>query len=502
MLFNSYLFIFAFLPIVLAGFFLLCRIEHRHASIWLFLTSLFFYGWWSPIFLCLLLASIFINYQFGKVISFNAGSHFGKLLLQVAIVSNLLLLFFFKYYNFFLSSINPSTYLNIPLTEITLPIGISFYTFTQIAFLVDSYRGQVRDYDPIHYGIFVTYFPHLIAGPILHHQQMMPQFSSPRTFKITAENFALGLTIFTIGLAKKILIADSFSAYASPVFSSAGSGIHQSAVTAWTGAFAYTMQLYFDFSGYCDMAIGVSLLFNINLPENFNSPYKASNIIDFWRSWHMTLSSFLKNYLYIPLGGSRHGDLRTFSNLLLTMLLGGLWHGANWTFVVWGGLHGIYLLINHAWRTLWASNEKSIDSSFLIRMTSTALTFFSVMIAWVFFRSTSLDSAIFLLIDMIVPLQKSILTLDLSLMISLFIQSIQEAKTSYALLNLGLRQLCFLILASSFIVWFLPNTYQYITGTHWLKWSCNFKTSLFWGVIFAFCLAKMNSVSEFLYFQF
>ena len=285
----------------------------------------------------------------------------------------------------------------MPTTNILLPLGISFFTFTQIAFLVDVYRGKVREYDPVHYVLFVTYFPHLIAGPVLHHGQIMPQFADASIYRPSANNIAVGLAIFVIGLGKKVLLADTFSGYADPVFASAEAGATPATAAAWFGALAYTLQLYFDFSGYCDMAIGVSRMFNVQLPMNFASPYQARNIIEFWRRWHMTLSQFLRDYLYIPLGGNRHGEWQRYVNLMITMLLGGLWHGASWTFVAWGGLHGLYLVMNHLWRRVRAGASAGTHSpaanSLIGSATSWALTFAAVVMAWVLFRAETLSGA-------------------------------------------------------------------------------------------------------------
>jgi D-alanyl-lipoteichoic acid acyltransferase DltB (MBOAT superfamily) len=312
--------------------------------------------------------------------------------LAAAITVNLLLLAYFKYTNFFIGSFNHLFGGHVPTLDIILPLGISFFTFTQIAFLVDVYRGIAREVNFIHYLLFVTWFPHLIAGPVLHHKQMMPQFGHADTYRINLEHVAVGLTIFVLGLAKKVLIADNLADYATPIFTAASEGHTLMFFEAWVGSLAYTLQLYFDFSGYSDMAIGLSLMFNVRLPLNFDSPYKATNIIDFWRRWHMTLSAFLRDYLYIPLGGNRHGPARRHLNLMATMLLGGLWHGAGWTFVIWGGLHGMYLMINHAWRELKARLGWG-EGGRLARLGSGLLTFVAVVVAWVFFRADSFASA-------------------------------------------------------------------------------------------------------------
>ncbi len=341
MLFNSYVFIFAFLPVALLVFYRLGKVSRRLAALWLVAASLFFYGWWNQRFVGLLMASVAFNYAVGYLMGYRLqrGKTAG-LLLAGSISANLALLGYFKYANFFLANFNALFGTTMPIGEFFLPLGISFFTFTQIAYLVDTWRGKVREYDFIHYLLFVTYFPHLIAGPVLHHAQMMPQFARATTYRVHWENIALGVSIFVVGLAKKVLLADSLAVFSSPVFDIARQGGQPMFFEAWIGALSYTLQLYFDFSAYSDMAIGLSLMFNVRLPQNFNSPYKSASIIEFWRRWHMTLSAFLRDYLYIALGGNRKGTVRRYANLMATMLLGGLWHGAGWTFVMWGGLHG------------------------------------------------------------------------------------------------------------------------------------------------------------------
>jgi D-alanyl-lipoteichoic acid acyltransferase DltB (MBOAT superfamily) len=393
MLFNSQEFIFLYLPLVLAGFYVLGSRSRRVAAAWLVLASIFFYGWWTPRYVLLLLCSIIMNFAFGVLLARAGGTSARKKgFVIVALSVNLLILGYYKYAGFFLTSLNNFTGSQLKVAEIVLPLGISFFTFTQIAFLVDTYRGYVKDFNFVHYCLFVTYFPHLIAGPILHHKEMMPQFAEAQTYRIDATRVAVGLTIFGFGLFKKVILADNVAPYVSPVFDA--HGFDPTLVEAWGGALAYTCQLYFDFSGYCDMAVGLSLLFGVRLPINFNSPYKAVNISDFWRRWHMTLSRFLRDYLYIPLGGNRKGPVRRNVNLLTTMLLGGLWHGAGWTFIAWGGLHGLYLVINHAWREMRVRLGHDLErSTFGGRLAGRALTFVAVVFAWVLFRATDIGSA-------------------------------------------------------------------------------------------------------------
>lgn len=386
MLFNSYAFLLAYLPLTLLGYFALGRLGKTWGAAWLAACSLFFYGWWDHRYLTLLLASIVVNYHAGAYIARNAGTPQARRALTLAVVANLALLGYYKYADFFIGSANTLLGTDWSLLHIVLPIGISFFTFTQIAFLVDAYAGKVTEYRFVYYLLFVTYFPHLIAGPVLHHKEMMPQFDDDRNYRPQAADFALGVTMFVIGLTKKVLIADSLAPHVGPVFDPGGA--MPSLFQAWGGALAYTFQLYFDFSGYSDMAIGLSLMFGVRLPLNFDSPYKSSNIVEFWRRWHMTLSRFLRDYLYIPLGGNRHGPFRRHLYLMITMLLGGLWHGAGWSFVVWGALHGGFLVVNHAWQDL----SRRLDVR-LPRAVAVALTFLCVVFAWVYFRAPDLTTA-------------------------------------------------------------------------------------------------------------
>jgi len=407
MLFTTTTFICYFLPVVWAGFFVVARFSHLAAAFWLFTASVFFYGYWMPEFTLLLLASITGNYLIGGRIAVSADamsahSQTGKRAwLVLGIVANLALLGYFKYANFFIDNINTVLSQNWSIGRVILPIGISFFTFTQIAYLVDTWQKGVRERNPVHYGLFVTYFPHLIAGPVLHHAQMMPQFRQARTYRFDAGNLTTGLCIFALGLLKKVVLADGISPYADPIFQAADAGMQPDVQEAWLGALAYTFQLYFDFSGYSDMAIGLSWMFNVRLPFNFNSPYKATNISDFWRRWHMTLSQFLRDYLYIAMGGNWHGAVRRYANLMVTMVLGGLWHGASWSFIVWGVLHGVYLGANHAFRALCGEHllkQLTVRRAFVLM--SWLLTMLAVVMAWVVFRAETLAGALRMLHSM------------------------------------------------------------------------------------------------------
>lgn len=388
MLFNSYPFILLFLPAVLAGYFWLGRRGNLAPVIWLALASLAFYAIGNWRFVALLLASIAFNYGVGwLLIAAQLLPSQRRAALVLGVAGDLLVLGIFKYAGFAADNVNALTGTHLAV-HILLPVGISFYTFTQIAFLVDAWRGQVAAYALPHYALFVTYFPHLIAGPILHHKDMIPQFEQEKTRHPDAHLLLCGIIIFAIGLFKKTCLADGIQPLVALAFEARSPGFDQ----AWLGALAYTFQLYFDFSGYSDMAIGISLMFGIFLPVNFNSPYKATSIVDFWRRWHMTLSQFLRDYLYIPLGGNRRGRVLRYVNLMITMLLGGLWHGAAWTFVAWGVLHGAYLCINHAFNALVPSVPTLLAGP--VRVAGIVLTFLAVVIAWVFFRAESVASAL------------------------------------------------------------------------------------------------------------
>ena len=400
MLFTSGEFLFVYLPVSLAAFFLIARTAGRFAAaLWLSCASLFFYAWWRPEHALLLLASIAANYLFGALIlrARQAGNGLARPLLAGAVLANLGILGYFKYANFFVGTVSSLAGTQLGTIDVLLPLGISFFTFTQIAYLVDVHAGKVNERNPLHYVLFVTYYPHLIAGPVLHHAEMMPQFAQSDIYRAALRNLTVGLAFLTMGLAKKILVADTVAPLANDAFSEVA--LHPIATSsAWLGMLAYSLQIYFDFSGYSDMAVGLSLLIGVRLPYNFNSPYQATNISDFWRRWHITLSRFLRDYLYIALGGNRHGRLRRYSNLLVTMLLGGLWHGASWTFVVWGGLHGLYLCVHHAWQ--WV--RERVPAHYVptgrgwqaaTRGASVALTLLCVIVAWAFFRATSIESA-------------------------------------------------------------------------------------------------------------
>lgn len=522
MLFNSSIFIFAFLPITLLVFYLVGgRGHHRIAISWLVLASLFFYGWWNPAYLGLILSSILVNYAIGVALGSPGAVSARKLSLALGIIFNLGLLGYFKYANFFVDNFNTITGLHVPLDHIVLPLAISFFTFQQIAYLVDAYRGETREYNFLHYCLFVTFFPQLIAGPIVHHKEMLPQFARDLIYRFNYQHIAIGISIFALGLFKKVVIADGIATYATPVFDAAEAGVALTMLEAWGGALAYTFQLYFDFSGYSDMAIGLARMFGIKLPINFNSPYKAVNIIDFWRRWHITLSRFLRDYLYFPLGGNRKGLPRRYVNLIITMLLGGLWHGAGWTFVIWGGLHGMYLVIAHAWHWLrrQVSGQRNLRPSLAGKMAARTLTFFCVVMAWVVFRAESLDGAMAMYSGMLGYNGLS-LPQVLDGKLGGLAQHLQEAGVVFHGLgtfgnNWGLVGIAVLLV----MTWFLPNTQQYMgrfepaldadtSGiASWasrVQWRPTLLHAVVVALLFFLAIKIMQEVgeSEFLYFNF
>ncbi len=385
MLFSSFTFVFQFLPAVLLAFAAARRHSSRAGILVLLGASLFFYGAWRPIYLLLFLASVGLNFGLGLLMA-NPRSRRAVGMLGVTI--NLAALCYFKYANFLIDNVSTLTGLPLPYADVVLPLGISFFTFQQIAYLVDVMRGAPVERDIVSYTLFVSFFPHLIAGPLVHHAEMIPQFKrgrSGRSSLLAAQGFA----IFAAGLFKKVLIADNLAQFATPVFAHLDAGGGVTASWAWLATLSYTLQIYFDFSGYSDMAIGLALMFGIRLPVNFRSPYKSLSIIEFWRRWHITLSRFLRDYLYIPLGGNRLGETRRYLNLLITMLLGGLWHGAGWNFLIWGGLHGVYLGINHLWRGAVGVGSRHGP----LRLLSWAVTFAAVVLGWVFFRASTVGGA-------------------------------------------------------------------------------------------------------------
>ncbi|MEZ5933294.1 MAG: MBOAT family O-acyltransferase [Alphaproteobacteria bacterium] len=383
MLFASLTFLLGFLPIAIVGTALAARFSGpRGAVAILTVASFVFYGWYHPPYVLLLIDTIALNFLLARSIYRTAS----KCLTVLAVTLNIALLAWFKYAGFLGNTVTTITGAEIDLPPIVLPLGISFFTFQQIAYLVDVHRGNAKPGAILDYVFLISFFPQLIAGPIVHHRQLVPQLGQSRFAGFQQDDVAAGTLLFTIGLAKKVLIADSLAPGADALFVAEGLGIDITMAEAWFGVLCYTFQIYFDFSGYSDMALGLGLILGLQLPVNFRSPYKSANIIDFWRRWNITLSTFLRDYVYFALGGNRRGPIRRYANLWIVMLLGGLWHGAGWQFVVWGGLHGFYLTVNHLW-----ARHASIR---LPPVFSRVLTFVCVVTAWVFFRAGDIGQAL------------------------------------------------------------------------------------------------------------
>ena len=492
MLFNSYEFIFVFLPIT---FFIYFYLNHKRLTIaskgFLVFSSLFFYSWWNIAYLPLILLSMLFNYLIGNSLNKdgnenkigNKKTFSKKSILIFGIVSNLALLGYFKYADFFIENFNFISGSNVNLLNMVLPLAISFFTFQQIAYLVDSYRGETKEYDFLNYALFVTFFPQLIAGPIVHHKEMMPQFASKWNMVKNYRNIALGLFIFSIGLFKKVVIADTFAVWATAGFDTATT---LNFFEAWATSLSYTFQLYFDFSGYTDMAIGIALLFNIKLPINFNSPYKALSIQDFWRRWHITLSRFLRDYIYIPLGGNKKGNFRTYTNLMATFILGGFWHGAGWTFLFWGFLHGLSLAIHRLWQTLGFK---------MWTWLAWLITFNFVNIAWVFFRAKEWDDALRILSSMF---SLDNIVIDMKFKEKLIFLENYGIEFNRVTENLeGGSDIINFLIMSFLIVLLSKNS---------MEFKNNFKSDilrlLFTTFLFIYSIFYFNRFSEFLYFNF
>jgi alginate O-acetyltransferase complex protein AlgI len=509
MLFNSYLFIFAFLPIALLVFLILSKRKTIGAQlIWLAAWSCVFYAYWNPKYIIVLMASVVVNYVIAQKLMDNKN----KLLFTTGILFNIAVIGYFKYTGFFLHNFNMLMSSNFSLHTLALPLGISFITFQKIAYLVDVYQGRVTERNFLRFLVFISFFPQLIAGPIVHYNPLMSQFSHSKPKKLRSENFAKGMTLFIIGLSKKVLIADSLASYADPAFSAAMASVHLTLIESWIGVLAYTFQIYFDFSGYSDMAIGLARMFGIRLPVNFNSPYKAANIIEFWRRWHITLSSFLRDYIYIPLGGNRKGETRKFVNLMATMLIGGLWHGANWTFVLWGGIHGGLLTINHLWQEFCQKMQWTFLKDLVIyRGISKTVTFISVALAWVYFRIPDRHAAKFIFQGLLgkngygMPVDSYLYHID-NRLIQMFKIPLTPSLSSLT------TPLLLLIFIMS-IVWLLPNSQQLIRyrfrweGTplfNFFMWKPRPLYLMGTIVLFYTCVIFMKTINfkPFLYFAF
>jgi alginate O-acetyltransferase complex protein AlgI len=510
MLFSSVGFIFGFLPIMLAAFHALIGRGYRDAAkLWLIAASIVFYGNFIPVHLLLLAASTATNFFIGRCLLDRPT----RAILTLGLIFNLSILAIFKYADFLVANVNALFGLDLPHPGIALPLALSFFTFQKIAYLVDVYREGAPRYSFVDFVLFVVFFPQLIAGPIVHHRQIMPQIAALGLNRDRVLDVAVGATAFVLGLFKKIAIADSLAIYPDTTFAAAAGGVPLDLLTAWIGVVAFALQIYFDFSGYSDMALGLGRMFGISLPVNFLSPYKATSIIEFWRRWHMTLSAFLRDYLYIPLGGNRHGAVRRYVNLWIVMLLGGLWHGANWTFVAWGGLHALYLSVNHGFRQLRLPARPGRSWKIL----AWATTFGAVLLAWVFFRAVNFPTAFAVLEAMagrngiVLPSAAAPLTniapgLVEALGISFGGLWYLAAGGSYNLVWLPVA--AFICLAAPNVADWL-SAWQISIGHKVTKraaalpaWRPGFAWGIAMGLLLTFCTAYQQNAIRFLYFQF
>ena len=513
MLFNSVEYLFFFLPITVLVFLILARAPSTERQItWLVLASLFFYASWKPEYLLLIISSVVINFLLGKQLA-RPGS--GKALpwLTLGVCFNLGLLGYFKYTGFFLDGLNAIGLWLIPVPEITLPLAVSFFTFQQIAYLVDVSRRDCEEYQFRHYTLFVLFFPQLIAGPIVHHKEMMPQFSTMRPRANIPTDFAVGITFIAAGLFKKVVMADSLAQIADPLFSAATASDQLNTIDALLAGFAFSFQVYFDFSGYSDIAIGSARLFGIRLPENFRSPYKSRSVIEVWQRWHMTLSRFLRDYLYFSLGGNRLGAFKRYRNLVITMVLGGLWHGAAWTFVLWGALHGLFLCLNHTWRafTYRAGLEKLCQTALLQPM-FVLITFTAWTIAVIVFRAEDVPSSWIIIQSAFV---------DINFSQPLILQEtfnnglLQRLLTFVGVPVVTYSEVSIVMLAAALICWALPNTQELMIKYDpviiadnapikpaGMSWQPTFFYAVITALLLAASLMSMSSITRFIYFQF
>ena len=483
MLFNSHQFILGFLPVTFFIYFYLNKRRMTNsAKCFLVLASLFFYSWWNIAYLPLILGSMLFNYSLGCELAKTRmkARITKKSILMLGIVANLGLLGYFKYTDFLIENFNYISGSHFGLLNLTLPIAISFFTFQQIIYLVDSYRGETKEYAFLNYSVFVAFFPQLISGPIVHHKEMMPQFENNRNKIINHENIAIGMLFFSIGLFKKVVLADTFATWATNGFDRAEILYF---FEAWATSLSYTFQLYFDFSGYADMAIGIGLLFNIRLPINFNSPYKSRDIRDFWRRWHITLSRFLRDYVYIPLGGNKGTSIKTYNNLMVTFLIGGIWHGAGWTFIFWGLLHGLALVLQRLW------------SSFGLKMPNLLawfITFNFVNLAWVFFRAESFSDALKVIQGMFLLNGFGFSTFPVS-MTNQFIVGYMDILGD-------------IIVSKDIIMWLVLGLAVSLFAKNSNEIAAKFRPSIVWIigtlVILIYSVFAMNQPTEFLYFNF
>ena len=484
MLFNSYIFILLFFPLCLVGYYGLNKIKkHNIAMVFLWGMSLWFYGYFNPGYLLIIISSILLNFAIYKILGRLSDKKIKKLCLVAGLAANIAILGYFKYTDFFISTLNSVAKTDFNLINVVLPLGISFFTFQQLSFVIDSYKGEVGNYSFIEYACFVTYFPQLIAGPIVTHDELVPQFKDMSKKSISWDNFSRGLFIFVLGMTKKVMVADMFGNAVNVGFADINGLNSTSAVIVML---AYTIQIYFDFSGYCDMAIGLGKMMNFDLPLNFNSPYKALTITEFWDRWHMTLTRFFTKYVYIPLGGSRKGAVRTYVNVMLVFLISGFWHGASWTFVLWGVLHGVFNVITRMFKKYFDKIPSVINW---------LITFTFVNATWVFFRAETFTQAWVIL--------KKAISFDFSGFDAAFITKIESPELVEVMDLLSVREIfppVILVgwLAAAFII-MLGSKNAYEKMKTFKPTVITFMVAMF---LLVWSVFSMEGISEFLYFNF
>lgn len=481
MLFNSYIFVLFFLPVGVIGYFCLNKFkQYSLAKLFLIAMSLWFYAYFNISYLPIMLISILFNFTIYKLM--EKESKYNKILLIFGIIANIGVLVYFKYYDFFIKNINTMFKTDFTLLNVVLPLGISFFTFQQLSFVIDSYKKEVPKYNILDYALFVTFFPQLVAGPIVSHDEIVPQFANIEKKKINYDNFSKGIMAFVFGLAKKVLIADTFGNAVNYGFTNVAGLNTTNAIIVML---AYTIQIYFDFSGYCDMATGIGLMFNIELPVNFNSPYKALNIVDFWKRWHITLTRFFTKYVYIPLGGNRKGTIRTYINILIIFLLSGIWHGANWTFILWGCLHGIYNVITRHFKQVFDKMHPAF---------AWILNFMFINITWIYFRASSIAEANLFI--------KQICSFKFGNIASKILEvfKLKELTPIMKLLNLGQYNYIYLVIFFAFAffaILIMKNTNERIK-----EFKPTILSSILIPVLLVWCIISFSGESTFLYFNF
>ena len=492
MLFNSYIFVLAFFPIVLIGWFGLNRFkQYQAAKLFLIIASLVFYGYYNWWYLLIIVLSVILNYSFSSImLSEQEGCRkIRKLIFGLSLTVNIGSLFFFKYFDFFIGNVNAIFKTDFPFLHIALPLGISFFTFQQLSYVIDSYKGDenIKKYNFFDYALFVTYFPQLIAGPIVTHDEMVPQFADLSKKKFNSDNFAKGLYAFAFGLGKKVIIADSFGLLVDTAFADVS---NLGTINAILAMLAYTFQIYFDFSGYCDMATGIGKMMNIDITMNFNSPYKAVGIVDFWKRWHITLTRFFTRYIYIPLGGNRKGTVRTYVNILIVFFVSGVWHGANWTFIVWGILHGVANAITRAVdrKTGWFSQKENK----VLRVFLWALTFAFVNLTWVIFRADSLRQAVEFFRQLI---NFNGIKPDVELLKTMFVGG-------FELLGRFIPKFNIITVVGIYAFAFIASVFMKNTNERTLSFKPTYPKALLTTGLLFWCIMSFAGVSSFLYWNF